>query len=276
MNAQFKALLCIGGLAFFVPKLSGQTLEVVHLEEVELSVYNLKSAFDESLKLATHSLAINPEQFYRYKEHIEHGTIQSALTRQFELTYTSAEHSTDLNALKWNMLDEQVVQCTTNRLPYPDLVFLNQTLHLKFYQRLFLQFVDRLVITEESLNDKQLSLSVVSKALGAIDRLSAQFEIDKQTKHIDRIHLSLLIDPSYEVNIHQWHTRTLVIEISFQNGIASSYEAHTTLHSRQKRTHKPVIFRQQMQAFIFQNNVFVDTAPVQIDLKKALKPNCSL
>ena len=52
MNAQFKALLFIGGLAFFVPKLSGQTLEVVHLEEVELSVYDLKSAFDESLKLA--------------------------------------------------------------------------------------------------------------------------------------------------------------------------------------------------------------------------------
>ena len=101
MNAQFKALLFIGGLAFFVPKLSGQTLEVVHLEEVELSVYDLKSAFDESLKLASHSLAINPEQFYRYKEHIEHGTIQLALTRQFELTYTSAEHSTDLNALKW-------------------------------------------------------------------------------------------------------------------------------------------------------------------------------
>ena len=70
MNAQFKALLFIGGLAFFVPKLSGQTLEVVHLEEVELSVYDLKSAFDESLKLASHSLAINPEQFYRYKEHI--------------------------------------------------------------------------------------------------------------------------------------------------------------------------------------------------------------
>ena len=139
MNAQFKALLCIGGLAFFVPKLSGQTLEVVHLEEVELSVYNLKSAFDESLKSASHSLAINPKQFYRYKEHIEYGTIQSALTRQFELTYTSAEHSTDLNALKWNMLDEQVMQCTTNKLPYHDLVFLNQTLHLKFYERLFLQ-----------------------------------------------------------------------------------------------------------------------------------------
>ena len=202
MNAQFKALLFIGGLAFFVPKLSGQTLEVVHLEEVELSVYDLKSAFDESLKLASHSLAINPEQFYRYQEHIEHGTIQSALTRQFGLTYAPAEHSTDLNALKWNMLDEQVMQCTTNKLPYPDLVFLNQTLHLKFYERLFLQFVDRLVITEESLNDKQLSLSVVSKALGAIDRLSAQFEIDKQTKHIDRIQLSLLIDPSYEVNTH--------------------------------------------------------------------------
>ena len=276
MNAQFKALLCLGGLTFFVPKLSGQTLDVVHLEEVELGIYDLRSAFDESLKSASQSLDNNPEQFYRYQEHIEHGTIQSALTRQFGLTYAPAEHSTDLNALKWNLLDEQVMQCTTNKLPYPDLVFLNQTLHLKFYQRLFLQFVDRLVITEESLNENQLSLSVASKALGAIDRLSAQFEIDKQTKHIDRIHLSLLIDPNYEVNTHQWHTRTLVIEISFQNGIASSYEAHTTLHSRQKRVLKPVIFRQRMQAFTFQNNVFIDTTAVQIDLKKALKPNCSL
>jgi hypothetical protein len=276
MNAQFKALLCLGGLAFCVTMLSGQTLDVVHLEEVELTVYDLKSAFDESLKTASQSLENNPEQFYRYQERIEHGTIQSALTRQFGLTYALAEDSTDLNPLEWNMLDEEVAQCTTNRLPYPDLLFLNQTLHLKFYQRLFLQFVDRLVITEESLNDKHIRLGVASKALGAIDRLSAQFEIDKQTKHINRINLSLLIDPNYEVNTHQWHTRTLVIEISFQNGIASSYEAHTALNSTQKRVLKPLIFRQQMQAFDFQTSVFKDTTPVQIDLKKALKPNCLL
>lgn len=61
MNVQFKALLCLGGLAFFVPKLSGQTLDVVHLEEVELTVYDLKSAFDESLKSAFRSLENNPE-----------------------------------------------------------------------------------------------------------------------------------------------------------------------------------------------------------------------
>lgn len=275
MKVHFKALLCLGGLAFFVPKLSGQTLDVVRLDEVELTVYDLKTAFDESLKLASHSLENSPEQFYRYQEYIEHGTVESALTRLFGLTYTPTENSIDLNALKWYMLEEQVAQCMTKRLPYPDLVFLNQTLHLKFYQRLFLQFVDRLVITEESLNDKQLSLNVVSKALGAIDRLSAQFEIDKKTKHINRIHLSLLIDPNYEVNTRQWHTRTLVIEIFFQNGIASSYEAQTTLHSRQKRVLKPVIFRQQMQAFTFRNSVIKDATPVQIDLKKALKPNCS-
>ena len=60
MNAQFKALLCLGGLTFFVPKLSGQTLDVVHLEEVELGIYDLRSAFDESLKSASQSLDNNP------------------------------------------------------------------------------------------------------------------------------------------------------------------------------------------------------------------------
>jgi hypothetical protein len=276
MLSMVKALLCLGGLAFFSPTLFGQSLDVVHLDEVELTVYDLKLAFTSSLEMAYESLEKNPIQTYNYQEFIEHSILQLALTRQFELEYAPKGHSTNLEVLRWVMLKEQVAHCKSNKLPFPDMVFLNQTLHLKFYQQLFTQFVDRLVITEETQRDKNVSIKVFSKALGAIDRLSAHFEIDKDTKHINRISLSLVIDPSYEANAQQWRTRTLFIDIAFHNGLAHSYEAHTALHSRQKRVLEPLIFRQHMHLVHFQEKERIDQAMLQMDLKKALKPPCAL
>lgn len=276
MISMVKALLCIGGLAFFSQILSGQSVDVVQLDEVELTVYDLGSAFKSSIQMANTSLENNPIQTYNYQEFIEHNILQLALTRQFELEYIPKGHSSNLEVLRWSMLGEQVAHCMSNKLPYPDMVFLNQTLHLKFYQQLFMQFVDRLVIAEETRSDKNVSLKVVSKALGAIDRLSAHFEIDKYTKHINRISLSLIIDPNYEANAEQWRTRTLSIEIAFQNGLAYSYEAHTAMHSRQKRVLEPLIFRQHMHSKNFQEKQRIDHTKLQIDLTKALKPTCVL
>jgi hypothetical protein len=276
MISLVKALLCLGGLAFSSQYLIGQSLDVVHLEEVELTVYDLKLAFKSSIEIASESLRSNPIQTYNYQEFIEHSILQSALTRQFELEYKPKGHSSNLEVLRWVMLNEQVAHCKSNKLPYPDMVFLNQTLHLKFYQQLFTQFVDRLVITEETQGNKNVHIKIVSKALGAIDRLLAHFEIDKYTKHINRISLSIVIDPSYEANSQQWRTRTLFIEIAFQNGLAHSYEAHTTLHSRQKRELEPLIFRQHVHLIHFQEKERIDQSMPQIDLKKALKPPCGL
>lgn len=271
-----KALLGIGGLAFLTRPALAQSAEIIQLQGVELGVYDLKLAFEHSIRSASDTFKTTAAHSYHYNEFIHHGVTQSEVAREFVLRYNNEVLPPHKGASQWQLITEKVISCKENELPYPDLVFLNHTLHLSFYKELFTQFLDRLVITEEAQAENHLKLSVVSKAMGAIDRLSAEFDINRSKHQINRIVLNLIIDPNYESGTQQWRTRSLFIEVSFDNGMATDYQAHTILHSRQNQMVTPLIFRQYMRFTPEVNLILGDLSLFSIDLNKALKPGCAL
>lgn len=271
MSAPIKALLFIGGLSFYGIVFSQQS-NTIELDGVELKVFDLSAAFEASIKARDQWLEEQSLFHYNYLQetsYVQHG---SSLVRGISMEYAGLSAGQGVSAIKWQAYPIGKDECLLVNLPYPDLAFLNQTLHLDFYQHLFNEFLERLVITQEE--DEHLTrIEVRSKFLGAIDRLFAVILVDTQSLHIESLQLSLLIDPLYESHKQKWKTQSLTIELDFENGIPTAYGAHTSLLSRDRRFREPLRFTQQLERLPLA--LWPKSSQTVIDLNNALKPICS-
>lgn len=271
MSASIKALLFLGGLSFYGIGLS-QYANTIALEGVELEVFDLSAAFEESLKARDQWL--KAQNFFHYTYHQETAYVKhrSSLLKGISLDYANLLRGQTLSSIDWQAYPIGIDECLTVNLPYPDLAFLNQTLHLEFYQHLFNEFLERLVITQEEDQD-HTRIEVRSKFLGAINRLYAVIVIHNQSLQIRSIQLSLLIDPLYESYKQKWKTQSLTIEVDFEEGVATAYRAHTSLLSNDRRFKEPLRFKQQLKRV--PSALWPKVLQSTIDLNHALKPFCS-
>lgn len=271
MSAPIKALLFIGGLSFYGIVFSQQS-NTIELDGVELKVFDLSAAFEASIKARDQWLEEQSLFHYNYLQetsYVQHG---SSLVRGISMEYAGLSAGQGVSAIKWQAYPIGKDECLLVNLPYPDLAFLNQTLHLDFYQHLFNEFLERLVITQEEDKD-YTRVEVRSKFLGAIDRLYAEIIVDTQSLQIRSVQLSLLIDPLYESHKQKWKTQSLTIELDLQKGVATSYRAHTSLLSKDRRFKEPLRFAQQLKRV--PSALWYEGSQSIIDLNHALKPFCS-
>lgn len=271
MSAPMKALLLIGGLSFYGIA-SSQQSNTIELEGVELKVFDLAAAFEASIKARDQWFEERSLFHYNYLQETTYVQHNSSLVREVSLDYASLISGQGVSAIRWQAYPIGKDECLSVNLPYPDLAFLNQTLHLEFYQHLFNEFLERLVITQEE--DEHLTrIEVHSKFLGAIDRLFAVILVDTQSLHIESLQLSLLIDPLYESHKQKWKTQSLTIELDFENGISTAYRAHTSLLSKDRRFKEPLRFTQRLKRLPLA--LWPKSSQSTIDLNNALKPFCS-
>lgn len=271
MSASIKALLFLGGLSFYGVGFS-QHAKTIELEGVELNVFDLSAAFEASLIARDQWLREQPLFYYNYLQETAYIKHRSSLVRGISLDYTNLVGGQALSTIAWRAYPIGIDECLTVNLPYPDLAFLNQTLHLEFYQHLFNKFLERLVITHEEVED-HTRIEVRSKFLGAIDRLYAVIIVHTQSLQIRSVQLSLLIDPLYESYQQKWKTQSLTIELDLEQGVATAYRAHTSLLSKDRRFKEPLRFTQWLKRV--PSVLWPEASQSTIDLNHALKPFCS-